>query len=200
MTKREEDEVIKRVLSGDKNAFSDIVTENQKNVYNLVLRMTQNEQDALDISQDVFIKAYTSLSGFNGQSRLSVWLYRIAYNTCLDYIRKNQKTDSVPLAGGDDDSPAGQLPDERYEPERQLEQAELRDALNEAVESLSDEHRQIMIMREYSGMSYSEIGSALGINEGTVKSRLARARRAAADFLIKNGTIEQIKRQKGERR
>ena len=125
------------MLSGDKNAFSDIVTENQKNVYNLVLRMTRSEQDALDISQEVFIKAYTSLSGFNGQSRLSVWLYRIAYNMCLDYIRKNQKTNSVSLSGGDDDSPAGQLPDERYEPERQLEQAELRGALNAAVESLS---------------------------------------------------------------
>lgn len=199
MTKREEDELVRRITDGDTEAFSYIVETNQKNVYNLALRMTANEDDALDISQEVFIKAYTSLSGFKGQSRLSVWLYRITYNTCLDYIKKTRRIQTESLSD-DDESPPVQLPDMRYEPENELSRKELKAALDRAIDSLSEEHRKILIMREYSDMSYAEIGLALGINEGTVKSRLARARKAAADYLIRSGTIEGFPRQKDERR
>ena len=199
MTKREEEDLIRRITGGDTEAFSYIVEAKQKNVYNLALRMTANEEDALDVSQEVFIKAYTSLPGFKGQSRLSVWLYRITYNTCLDYIKKTRRFQTESLSD-DDESPPVQLPDMRYEPESEISRRELKASLDAAIDSLSEDHRQILIMREYSDMSYADIGLALGLNEGTVKSRLARARKAAADFLIRSGTIDGFPRQKDERR
>ena len=189
MTVFEERRVINSVLAGDRNAFADIVTDNQKNVYNLALRMMKNEQDALDVSQEAFIKAYTTLSSFKGQSRLSVWLYRITYNICIDTIRRRERESAVPIDDDGGISPEKLISDGRHDPETEYSKKELQKALEDALSSLSEDHREIFLMREYSDMSYSEIASALGTSEGTVKSRLSRARRAIAKYLTESGTI-----------
>jgi len=97
-----EQEIIQRVIGGDKNAFEGLVLVNQKNVYNLALKMTRNEEDALDISQEAFVKAYKQLRNFRGESRFSVWLYRLTYNLCIDFLRRKPKSNAISLDFEDD--------------------------------------------------------------------------------------------------
>lgn len=197
MTHEEEAEIIRQVLDGNTDAFESLVIENRKNVYNLALRMTGNEQDALDISQEAFLKAFSGLSGFRGKSRFSVWLYRLTYNLCIDLLRKNSRANVVPLFTETDDGEeiSVEIPDSAVLPESELEKKELIRAINDAVNGLSPERRQVILLREISGLSYSEIAQVLGVNEGSVKSRISRARKQIANTLIANGTFSPSERQ-----
>ena len=103
MTKQEEDKLIARVLAGDADAFEPLVTENQTKVYHLALRLLGNEADAADAAQDALIRAYTSLSSFRGDSRFSVWLYRLTNNICIDFLRRQKRANTVSLQTEDDD-------------------------------------------------------------------------------------------------
>jgi len=191
MTSDEELIVIRKVTGGDRNAFEELVEANQKNVYNLALKMTGNEDDALDISQEAFIKAYRQLDGFRGDSRFSVWLYRLTYNLCIDFLRKKPKIATIPLAYQDDDGDVHDLeiPDIRNLPEENTLRREKRRAIAESFGELARDHREILYMREITGMSYGEIAQTLDLSEGTVKSRLARARRSLASILAGKGTF-----------
>jgi RNA polymerase sigma-70 factor (ECF subfamily) len=201
MTAAEERAVIERVQSGDADAFETLVLDNQKKVYNLALKMTGNENDALDISQEAFIKAYTGLHGFRLESRFSVWLYRMTYNMCIDFIRKKQRTPAASLTYVDDDGEYADLeiPDARYEPSGEVEKKELREAVSRGIGELPVHHREIIVMRELTGMSYEEIAAALGISEGTVKSRLSRARQSLVSLLVKYGTFSGVSRHKTDK-
>jgi len=183
--------IIKKVLDGDRNAFEDLVLANQKNVYNLALKMTGNEEDALDISQEAFFKAYRQLEGFRGESRFSVWMYRLTYNLSIDFLRKKSKAKVVPLTFQDDsdESQSIEIPDLRNLPEDILTRRETREIIAVGIKALGQSHREILVMREITGMSYSEIAEAIGISEGTVKSRIARARMSLVNFLVENGTF-----------
>ena len=197
MTSDEEMIVIQNVISGDANAFEALVLANQKNVYNLALKMTGNEEDALDISQEAFLKAYSQLSGFRGESKLSVWLYRLTYNLCIDFLRKRPHAGVVSLSYQDEDDETHdiEIPDVRDLPEDSALRRELRGSIAEGVNALNKQHREILVMREITGMSYSEIAETLNISDGTVKSRLARARLNLANFLVKKGTLPDSYRQ-----
>ena len=197
MTRDEEQVLIGRVLEGDQTAFEPLVLDNQKNVYNLALRMTNNAEDALDISQEVFIKAYAGLASFRGESRLGFWLYRLTYNMCIDLSRKKKRENVASITYIDDGGEENDLeiPDLRQLPEDEAERSELRQAIRTAIDSLSPEHRSMLLLREISGMSYTEIAQVLDLNEGTVKSRLARARIKLAEILVKNGTFTPLNRQ-----
>ena len=190
MTPSEELSLIERVRTGDADAFEPLVCEHQKKVYNLALRLLKNSDDALDASQEAFIKAFTGISGFRADSRFSVWLYRLTYNVCIDLLRKKSRENTVPLSVEDDGGETVELeiPDERTSPEREYERRELRELISAGLDTLSEEHRQILIMREISDMSYTEIADTLSISVGTVKSRIARARAALAVFLSEYGT------------
>ena len=183
--------IIKRVLSGEKEAFEELVVHNQKNVYNLALKLTCNEEDALDISQEAFFKAYTRLADFRGESKFSVWMYRLTYNLCMDFLRKKQRHNTVSLTNSDscDDNSEIEIPDARESPEHAVLRRETRNTIVESINELGDIHREILVMREVTGMSYDDIAATLGISEGTVKSRLARARKSLADILISKGTF-----------
>ena len=197
MTVEEERRVIKNVLSGDKEAFSYIVDCNQRNVYALALRMTGSREDALDISQEVFIKVYLSLEKFKGTSRLSVWIYRITYNMCIDHIRKNAKEPQAFSVSDDDASdPVSSIPDPGGGPHSRLLEKELSQELSLCLELLPKEQRQVFIMRQHFNMSYDSIANELGISQGTVKSRLARARRALVENLKNRGTLDDFQRHK----
>ena len=190
--------IIKRVLGGDKDAFEELVLANQKNVYNLALKTLGNEEDALDISQEAFLKAFVQLESFRGESRFSVWLYRLTYNLCVDFLRKKPRVAALSLTLPDDSNDAADfdVPDTRELPEDVLLRGESRDIIASSIEELQHDHREILIMREITSMSYGEIASALNINEGTVKSRLARARQNLVSILIKKGTFPDGYRQK----
>ena len=191
MNREEELDVIRRVLHGDVNAFEDLVEAYEKNVYNLALRMTGNPQDAQDMAQEAFIKAYNSLSTFRGDSKFSVWLYRIVSNICLDHLRKKNRGTPGSLTVEDDDGEEMQLelPDTSTAPEEVLEKKLTRDAVRRGLASLPPDARQILLLREIEGLSYEEIGATLGLESGTVKSRLFRARKKLAAFLLKDGNI-----------
>ena len=198
MTSEEELQIINIVLNGDSNAFEKLVLANQKNMYNLALKMTGNEDDALDISQEAFLKAYRQLDSFRGDSRFSVWLYRLTYNLCIDFLRKKPRTGVISLSYQDDsgDIQDLEIPDMRNLPENGILRKEIRNAIAAGINELSQRHREILVMREITGMSYGEIAETLNLSEGTVKSRLARARLSLVDFLVKKGTFPEGFRQK----
>lgn len=201
MTSAEELDIIDRVRRGEVDAFEVLVLDNQKKVYNLALKMTGNESDALDISQEAFIKAYTGLKNFRGESRFSVWLYRLTYNLCIDFIRKNQRTQVTSITYIDDNGEYAdyEIPDIQYEPCGAAERRELREAISKGIDELPEKHREILVMREITGMSYEAIAETLGLNEGTVKSRLSRARAGLAVLLNKYGTFSECSRHRSGR-
>jgi len=187
-----EKEIIQRVLGGDKNAFEGLVLVNQKNVYNLALKMTRNEEDALDISQEAFVKAFRQLRNFRGDSRFSVWLYRLTYNLCIDFLRKKKPESNVVSLNYEDDSgdiTPLEIPDLRNLPEDSTIRSEMRKNITDSIKELPLKHRKVIAMREIAGMSYDEIAKTLNINVGTVKSRLARARLKLIDILKEKGTF-----------
>ena len=187
MTKEEERAVIDRVLAGETEQFEKLVKAHEKGVYNLALRMLGNEQDALDASQEAFFRAYRSLGRFRGDSRLSVWLYRVTGNVCLDMLRKAGRRRDIPLSGGEDGEL--ELPDERFEPQRELEKKELRRSLRDNLLRLEPEFRQPLILRDVNGLTYRQIEQVMGLGPGTVKSRIFRARQKLAALLARDGNF-----------
>ena len=187
MTAQEEQDVIQRVLAGDTDAFELLVRAHEKLVYNLALRMLHNEQDALDASQEAFFRAYRGLSSFRGDSKFSVWLYRLTSNVCLDMLRRQGRTETVSLTPEEGEERS--LPDDRFDPERELEKKELRRAVREGLQSLDPAFREALVLREINGLSYEEIGQVMDLEPGTVKSRIFRARRKLASYLAANGNF-----------
>lgn len=191
MTREEEYAVIRRVCAGDTDAFEALVTAYQKQVYNLALRTVGNEEDAADMTQEAFLRAYRSLGSFRGDSKFSVWLYRLTTNICIDFLRSRGRRPTVSLTAADKDEEPQELDvaDDRFDPVQSLERAELRRAVQRGLASLPEDYRRILMLRELSGLSYAEIGQVLRLEEGTVKSRLFRARKKLCDFLRKDGNL-----------
>ncbi len=198
MSQISEKEIIERVLGGDANAFEELVLRYEGTVYNLALRMVSNREDAADMTQETFIKAYNSLSSFRGDSKFSVWLYRICSNVCLDFLRSKSRRPQTSLTSLDDDDDVQlDIPDHAAGPEEQLMKKLSMQSVSEGLERLPDKQRQILAMREIGGMSYAEIGAALSLEEGTVKSRIFRARKKLCTFLIESGNIPETLASKG---
>ena len=169
-----------------------------KTVYNLALRMVGDRDDASDMTQEAFIKAYGSLSSFRGDSKFSVWIYRITTNVCLDFLRSKSRKQQVSLTVSDDDEDAQlDIPDPKADPEQQLIKKISMQSVEEGLKTLPDKQRQILVMRELGGMSYAEIGAALSLEEGTVKSRIFRARKRLCTFLLDSGNIPDSLASKG---
>ena len=191
MTREQESAVVRAVLDGDVNAFEMLVREYEKNVYNLALRMVGNSEDAADMSQEAFIKAYNSLNSFRGDSKFSVWLYRIVSNVCLDFIRSRKRKQTVSLSVEDDNGEDVELDiaDDTQSPERLMDKQLTRDAVRRGLASLPPGQRQILLLREIQGLSYDEIAEVLNVEAGTVKSRIFRARKKLSAFLLEDGNI-----------
>ena len=194
MTREEELAIVQGVRTGDANAFETLVTAYEKTVYNLALRMVGNPQDAEDMTQEAFLKAYNSLDSFRGDSKFSVWLYRIVSNVCLDHLRKKNRRSTVSLSVEDDEGEEIQLdiPDTALSPEAMLEQKLTREAVRRGLQSLDEDARQILLLREIQGLSYEEIAQALSLESGTVKSRIFRARKKLCAFLLADGNIPDL--------
>jgi len=204
MTREREAELIRHVLAGETEAFEEIVLEYQRGVYNLALRMTGSEEDALDLSQEAFFRAFKTLKSFRGDSKFSVWLYRLTSNLCIDRLRRRGRRPEQSLTVEDESGATAQLdiPDTRFSPEAEAERRELISAVRAAVDSLPPELGSVLALREFEGLSYEDISAALSIETGTVKSRLFRARRRVADFLRRSGNIcdsDSSNKQKGGR-
>ena len=202
MTREEEMRLIQRVREGDADAFEPLMREHQSMVYNLALRLLKNETDAWDASQEAFLKAYTSIGDFRGESRFVGWLYRLTSNICIDMLRRQKRLAETSLNTENEDGEELTLaiPDERYSPETVLERNELRRAVNAALGELTDDCRTILVLREMGGLSYEELADTLHIESGTVKSRLNRARKKLCAVLLKNGNFcpDDASNQRGE--
>ncbi len=186
-----EQELVQAAQQGDQGVFSQLVEQNQGKIYSLCYRMTGNSEDAADLTQEAFLNAWRGLSKFGGQSSFSTWLYRLASNACIDFLRREKRRSalSMTLESKDEDDHQADLPDERWSPERELERKESRQALQAGLATLSPEHREVLLLRETEGLSYQEIARCLGLEDGTVKSRIARARMSLREFLLKSGNF-----------
>lgn len=179
----EDAKLVNEAINGNSDAFGKLIEKYSSFVYRTVFFDIKNKEDAEDISQEVFIKAYKALSGFRSDSEFSTWIYRICKNTVYDHIRKSSRDKSIPLSemtSGEEGDRIYDIPDDsgKYDPEKTYISKETSDAVNDAISSLSEEHRSIIVMRDIEGYSYSEIASVLSLEGGTVKSRLSRARNA----------------------
>jgi RNA polymerase sigma-70 factor, ECF subfamily len=174
--------LVKRVQAGDQAAFNALVLKYQQRVLKLVSRYVRDPEEALDVAQEVFIRAYRALKGFRGDSAFYTWLYRIAVNAAKNAIGAATRN---PVEGGlDVDDPElvevqRRMTDEAT-PERLLYTEELKETINRAIEELPPELRRAILLREVKGLSYEEIAQAMGSPVGTVRSRIFRAREAVA--------------------
>lgn len=185
-------ELVQRAKQGDEESFAALVEQNQGRIYNLALRMTGNPDDALELSQEAFLNAWKGLGKFQGDSSFATWLYRLTSNVCIDFLRREKRRNALSMTISlDDEEEARQaeLPDERFSPHVETERRERRETLRAGLATLSAEHRRVLILRELEGLSYGEIAQVLGLEEGTVKSRIARARLALRNYLKKQGNF-----------
>ena len=190
MTEFFENGVIRSVLDGNINDFEQLVTAYEKNVYNLALRMVGDPDDAADITQETFIKAYRALGSFRGDSKFSSWIYRIASNVCLDFLRSRSRRAQVPLSFENEDAEGEiELPDMSQNPEKVLMKKLSMEAVRRGMEKLPPKQRQLLVLRELCGLSYAELAQTLSVEEGTVKSRIFRARKRLCAILLGDGNI-----------
>lgn len=174
----DEKTLIERAGKGDEAAFETLVRTHEKMVYNLALRMTGSREDAFDLSQTTFLKAWHAISLFQFDSKFSTWLCRIASNTCIDFLRKEKRRGVVSLTVPDEADRLYELSvaDERLNPAVIVEVAAQRDAVFQALQALPKDYRVALSLRAIEDMSYEEIAEALDVKTGTVKSRISRAR------------------------
>ena len=170
---QQERQLIERAAAGDAAAFEQLVTQYEKLVYSVTFRMTGNREDALDLSQDTFVKVWKSLTFFKFESSFSTWIYRIAGNVCLDFLRKQKRTQSLTVS---EDEVQLDVPDDQNDPERMTLEHAGQEELTEALNELEPEYRAALTLRAVAGMSYQEIADTLDIQPGTVKSRISRGR------------------------
>jgi RNA polymerase sigma-70 factor (ECF subfamily) len=169
-----------RCAAGDESACADLVAEHQRMVVQLAMNLLGDHNEALDLSQDVFLRVFRTIRRFRGQSSLRTWIYRIAVNQARNrhrFWRRRHRGDQVSL----DEHVAihGEfVSDATWTPERVFAQKELAERLRKALERLPFDQRTAIVLREIDGLSYEEIAYSLGVAVGTVKSRLTRARRA----------------------
>jgi len=177
--------LIKRSIKGDVDAFEELIKDYKKMAYNIALRVLRNKEDAEDISQEALVKVFKNIDSFNMQSTFKVWLYRIVMNTCLDFKRKKKiVTYSIDKPLESDESEILQdIPDNSNNPDIIIQNKLESQMLYECIEMLDDDFRTVIVLRDLQNLSYKDIASILSCNEGTIKSRLNRARKKLRDII-----------------
>lgn len=183
-------ELLKAVMAGDGTAYRGIVEKYQNRLYAMIYGMLRNREDARDVTQEAFVKAYRNLDSFRLEASFYTWLYRIALNLAIDFLRKNRRNTAASfdekIASRDDDGGISEAHDGEG-PSKQLERKRLFHKLMHALEFLSDDQRQVLLLRELEGFQYREIAEIMGVPEGTVMSRLFYARKKLQQVLAEGG-------------
>jgi RNA polymerase sigma-70 factor (ECF subfamily) len=182
---------LERLRSGDREAFSTLVDMNQDMVYNLTLKMVRDRELAEDLSQEVFIKVYRALPSFGGRSRLSTWIYRIAYNVSVTELQKArhryERTDIDEPAG--EETPGMVQVSGAVDPHEELERSEMMRRVAELIEKLKPQQRLAILLYYQGERSYEEISEVMKLPMGTVKTLLFRAKEALRDLCRAEGEI-----------
>lgn len=182
-----EAELIKRVCEGEPEAFEELVRPYERLVYGTAISIVRNSADAEEIAQEAVLKAFSKLSSFRGESRFSTWLIQITYNEARMRIRKDRQHLYESVDYGDKNAEGDYWPkdfaDWRPIPSEMLERKELREALENGIKSLGPRYREVLILRDLHNLSQKETAAVLGIGEGSVKTRLHRARMQLRDFM-----------------
>lgn len=185
----QEQQWVDAAREGDQESFSALVRLYEKRVFALTLRMCKNPEDAAEAAQEAFLAAWQGLKFFRGQSSFSTWLYRLASNACVDLLRREGRHQAAAGPSLNDEEIGLDAPDPAPSPHQSLEQKELRALIDQGLQSLSPEHRQVLILRELHQLSYDEIADTLELDVGTVKSRISRGRKQLQKFLLQSGNF-----------
>ena len=184
MSERDVDaELVARVQQGDKKAFDLLVLKYQRKIMRLVSRMVRDQDEIEDVTQEAFIKAYRALPQFRGDSAFYTWLYRIAINTARNWLASNRRRPSSPTEFQNEDGETFNETDnltDNNNPESELASREIAETVNATIESLPEDLRTAIVLREIEGMSYEDIAQTMNCPIGTVRSRIFRAREAIA--------------------
>ena len=181
-----DDELVRASKRGRTEAYEELVFRHRDKIYARAFSMSRNEDEALDLSQEAWIKGWQRLKQFKGDASFTTWMTRIAINLCLDHLRKRKRraTDSLEQIEEDGGGIERRMTVEMFNPTEKMEQNELRAEIDRAMEKLSYEHRSVLLLHEFEGMEYKEIAKAMHCSIGTVMSRLFYARRRLANLLI----------------
>ena len=178
----EETKLISLCIDNDADAFETLIKSYESKIYNTCYYILKNKDDAYDASQETCLKIYRFINKFKGDSKFSTWVYRVTYNTCLDYIKKRKDELSFEEVFSN-----GSRPEEKVE--GIIESRELKYEIKRCILKLNNDFRTVIILRDIEGLSYQEIADILEIEVGTVKSRINRARETLKKELIKNGVV-----------
>ena len=181
----EDVDIVRRVLAGEEDLFGILVRRYQARVVSHVARMVGNRDDALDLSQEIFLKVFQALDRFNPAFKFSTWLFRIAGNASIDHLRKRRPR-TVPLETPDPDGTGTFTPEQRstgLDPYGELRNVERGRAISEAIQDLPADFRELIALRHFAGLSYEEIAGVKNMPLGTVKNKLFRARAVLKDRL-----------------
>jgi RNA polymerase sigma-70 factor (ECF subfamily) len=169
---RSDEELVARSMSGDVDSFNQLIVRWERPIYALAYRVLGHEEDARDVCQDTFLRAYRALPGFKGQAKFSSWLYRIALNLCRDWIRRQRRAPVTQIPEDTDPAELGVSTAPTESIEDLVERREMSALVEQAMRSLSEEQRTAIILKEYHGMTFQEIADMQGCPLSTVKTRL----------------------------
>ena len=186
LSRKQDDDLIARTQAGDAAAFDELIVKYSPRLYGLVYNMTSNHEDTNDLMQDIWAKAFRSITGFRGKSSFYTWIHSIGVNMSINFLKKRGRRSHLSL----DDVDSNIQHDKEFieltassTPVREADLGELQKRLNEAMQKLSNDHRAVVTMFDIQGMPHAEIAKILGISEGTVRSRLFYAHRQLQNFL-----------------
>lgn len=188
MNNVQEQDWIDAARRGDQEAFAELVRAYEKRVLALTLRMCRNAEDAAEAAQETFLAAWQGLSAFRGESTFSTWLYRLASNACVDLLRR-EKRHGGNLSLDDEDLNLDIPAEGILSPQEAAENQELREQIEAGLQALPPEYRSVLVLREIHQLRYEEIGTALELDAGTVKSRISRGRKRLRSFLLEHGNF-----------
>lgn len=181
-------DLVVRAQGGEDKAFAQLVNNYYEMVYVVSYGVLRDRDGAKDTTQDVFLKLHKEIKNFKGDSKFKTWLYRVAMNASIDQVRRRKPTVSLDATDkGDDDEPPVIIPDSSQSPRHAAERGELKAQFARAVNELSEDHRAVLVLREWQELSYEEIAEILSIELGTVMSRLFYARKKLGEVLKKMG-------------
>ena len=184
-SKSEDIILIDEAIAGKQEAYQKLMTKYRQLIYNLIFRMIRNKEDVQDLTQEAFIKAFNSLEKFDKQFSFSTWLFKIATNNCIDYLRKKKlNTFSIDKdIGTEDDDFQFEIPDTETIPDRNILDTERKKILEDAIESLPNKYKSVILLRHRDEKDYEEIAKKLKLPLGTVKAHIFRGRELLNKYL-----------------